>query len=213
MQLIIHYCAVVCGRVAGNAATCETNWRLRFVMEMPGLHCKDVMRCEVTRYANGSEGEGQSERVRDRAARLVFGVDLIARHYCGILLDAGHLGQPAHQSNSSAQHSSARQEHHAADLDKEKHQSAESQMVGSFLANLRCGHSQLLPNTPHGTRSTQVHVHVALLPAWCTHAPCSVLYTFNANKSDEGRKKTAKKFPLAGRAVGLAAHLGTCHST
>lgn len=56
--------------------------------------------------------EGHSEGVRDRAARLVFGVDLIARHYCGILLDAGHLGQPAHQKQqlSTAQRSAAKAE-------------------------------------------------------------------------------------------------------
>lgn len=116
------------------------------------------------------------------------------------------MGSQRIRSNSSAQHSAAKQKH-AADLDKEKLQSAESHLVGSFLANLRRGHSQLLPNTPHGSRSTKVHVHVALLPAWCTHVSCSVLYTFNAIKSDGGRKKSAKKFPLAGRAV--AHYLGT----
>lgn len=41
-----------------------------------------------------------------------------------------------------------------------------------------------------------MHVHVALLPAWCTHVSCSVMYTFSANKSDGGENR-AKKFPLA----------------
>lgn len=54
--------------------------------------------------------EGRSEGVRDRAAGLVFGVDLIARHYCGILLytyAAGHLG--SQRIRATAQHSSAQQ--------------------------------------------------------------------------------------------------------
>lgn len=57
------------------------------------------------------EGEGRSEGVRDRAAgMMVFGVDLIARHYCGILLDAGRIGSQhirATAQQSTAQHSKA----------------------------------------------------------------------------------------------------------
>jgi hypothetical protein len=50
----------------------------------------------------------------------------------------------------------------------------------------------LLPNTPHGGRSTQTHVHVVLLPARCTHVPGGIKYTFGA-KADGGEKKASQR--------------------
>lgn len=78
-----HSTTVACGlwqRGPGDAATCETSWRVALCHGNARLHCKDVMGCEGTRCARW-----QKEGVRDRAAGWLFGVDLIARHYCGIL--------------------------------------------------------------------------------------------------------------------------------
>lgn len=52
------------------------------------------------------------------------------------------------------QHSSARQSRQQQQISARKRSirepAQESHLVGSFLASLRRGHSQLLPNTPHG---------------------------------------------------------------
>lgn len=105
------------------------------------------MRREARAARRAREKEGAREGGMERLG-WVSGVDLIARHYCGILLD-GRMD--AGQRDSTAQHSKAEQSRQQISAAEARH--AQSPIwLEAFLASLCRGHSQLLPNTPHASK-------------------------------------------------------------
>lgn len=125
------------------------------------------MGCEVTRYARGHRGmRGRgTERGSEGSSGLgwwclgLISLLVIIVASCWMLdaLAASTSGQQL-----SREHSTAQQSRQPADLGREERSIREQPpspiWLEAFLASLRRGHSQLLPNTPHSSRSTQMHV-------------------------------------------------------
>lgn len=179
---------------------CALSWKH---ISCIALHCKDVMGCEVARHAEGSEGrvaERGSEGIERRL--VVFGVDLIARHYCGILLYT-YAGRPAHQS--TAQHSLAQDNTGQKQISAGEQLSSPRVPSGWKLSRqLRDGHSQLLPNTPawqykYADACTCGAVTSRLYPPMCQVASC----THSALKPTWPKKRESLQKIPAARAVGL----------